>query len=561
MDRDIVDSFEEADPKKGQLSHDTDVGEHGAGLSGGQRARVSLARALYAGNDTQVFLLDDVLSALDANVGAMVFKRLTKRLRKQKAAVIIVTNDPSIPRRCDRVVLMGKATTTGKTSCSTVIDQGKYDELISRGRKLAVADQEQTSTDEVRPFLTGNMTDRPDYLLYSEASGNMTNGAVHSLRGASGHSSNGTEGFGYADPERQASMELCPDSCTTDLIESIRDIDHDKSITETGSEQLVDLGMTEVIAVYNDTEVSATEPVSSKETPQPVDGSENASRPTTTTLSSVDENMANGAIPISTYLSYLKSVRSPIVVLLMLGSYLMVNGAQFFQQYTLAKWSEAATGGMTAAMSAPFLRSLLNAAVVVSVFLWLRSYLLMRVGLRASNFLHRRMLRAVFRAPLSFFSATSSGTLMSRFGREMQTVDSGVPDSIGSVLFCFLQIFTSIGALAGIVTPAMLVPLTVVGMLYVKTMSIFRPAARDMKRAETKTRSPIYTHFGKFLSTPLLCRGCGPLNFSKLLILNRRSLAWIGHNPVHSGCNTKLGKGTSAFNRPQSWRILYRQGF
>lgn len=79
----------------------------------------------------------------------------------------------------------------------------------------------------------------------------------------------------------------------------------------------------------------------------------------------------------------------------------------------------------------------------------------------------------------------------------MQTVDSGVPDSIGSVLFCFLQIFLSIGALAGIITPAMVLPLGVVGILYVKMMGLFRPAARDMKRAETKTRSPIYTHFGE----------------------------------------------------------------
>ena len=87
---------------------------------------------------------------------------------------------------------------------------------------------------------------------------------------------------------------------------------------------------------------------------------------------------------------------------------------------------------------------------------------------------------------------------MSRFGKELETVDRGVPDSIGSVLFCFLQIFTSIGALAGVVTPAMVIPLAMVGVLYVKTMGMFRPAARDMKRAETKTRSPIYTHFGKF---------------------------------------------------------------
>ncbi|CUG91291.1 ABC transporter, putative [Bodo saltans] len=47
---------------------DTEIGERGVNLSGGQRARVSMARAVYARRD--VYLLDDPLSALDAHVGA-----------------------------------------------------------------------------------------------------------------------------------------------------------------------------------------------------------------------------------------------------------------------------------------------------------------------------------------------------------------------------------------------------------------------------------------------------------------------------------------------------------
>ena len=45
----------------------------------------------------------------------------------------------------------------------------------------------------------------------------------------------------------------------------------------------------------------------------------------------------------------------------------------------------------------------------------------------------------------------------------------------------------------------MLVPLALVGILYVKTMAKFRPAARDLKRCESKSRSPIYTHFREAL--------------------------------------------------------------
>ena len=49
------------------------VGERGISLSGGQKARLSLARALYA--DADVYLLDDPLSAVDANIGNHIFTK------------------------------------------------------------------------------------------------------------------------------------------------------------------------------------------------------------------------------------------------------------------------------------------------------------------------------------------------------------------------------------------------------------------------------------------------------------------------------------------------------
>ena len=47
------------------------IGEKGINLSGGQRARVGLARAVYS--DAQILLLDDPLSAVDANVAKNLF--------------------------------------------------------------------------------------------------------------------------------------------------------------------------------------------------------------------------------------------------------------------------------------------------------------------------------------------------------------------------------------------------------------------------------------------------------------------------------------------------------
>lgn len=52
----------------------TEIGEKGINLSGGQKARVSLARAIYQNAD--IFLFDDPLAAVDAHVGKHIFEQV-----------------------------------------------------------------------------------------------------------------------------------------------------------------------------------------------------------------------------------------------------------------------------------------------------------------------------------------------------------------------------------------------------------------------------------------------------------------------------------------------------
>ena len=59
---------------------ETVIGEKGINLSGGQRARVSLARALYY--DAQIYLIDDPLSAVDTNVAKQLFDKYSLNIDK-----------------------------------------------------------------------------------------------------------------------------------------------------------------------------------------------------------------------------------------------------------------------------------------------------------------------------------------------------------------------------------------------------------------------------------------------------------------------------------------------
>jgi len=80
----------------------TVVGKKGSTLSGGQRARVSFARALYSKAD--IFILDDLLSAVDAHVGAFLFSISIKEYLKSKT-VILITHSLYHVKHTDRILV------------------------------------------------------------------------------------------------------------------------------------------------------------------------------------------------------------------------------------------------------------------------------------------------------------------------------------------------------------------------------------------------------------------------------------------------------------------------
>jgi ABC-type glutathione transport system ATPase component len=81
----------------------TEIGERGINLSGGQKQRVNLARAVYSRSD--IVLIDDPLSAVDAHVGEHIFKHTICGLLKDKCR-ILATHQLHVLDLCDRVALV-----------------------------------------------------------------------------------------------------------------------------------------------------------------------------------------------------------------------------------------------------------------------------------------------------------------------------------------------------------------------------------------------------------------------------------------------------------------------
>jgi len=101
----------------------------GINLSGGQKARVSLARALYS-QDTKVVLMDDPLSAVDAHVGEHLFANAIAGRLGEGVTRILVTHHVHFLSRCNKVIMMDRG---------RIKHEGTYEELVAKGVDFAGA--------------------------------------------------------------------------------------------------------------------------------------------------------------------------------------------------------------------------------------------------------------------------------------------------------------------------------------------------------------------------------------------------------------------------------------
>ena len=103
---------------------DTEIGERGINLSGGQKARVALARALYTESD--IYLFDDTLSALDIHVGTYILRECILDYLRDKTR-LLVTHNVNYLKFCDHIIVMKEG---------AVEWQGSYEELLANNHIL-----------------------------------------------------------------------------------------------------------------------------------------------------------------------------------------------------------------------------------------------------------------------------------------------------------------------------------------------------------------------------------------------------------------------------------------
>nr|CAB3486519.1 unnamed protein product [Digitaria exilis] len=108
-----------------EFGDQTEIGERGINLSGGQKQRIQLARAIYQNCD--IYLLDDVFSAVDAHTGSNIFKDCLRGTLKGKT-IILVTNQVDFLHNVDNIFVVRDG---------MIAQSGKYVELLQAGSDFA----------------------------------------------------------------------------------------------------------------------------------------------------------------------------------------------------------------------------------------------------------------------------------------------------------------------------------------------------------------------------------------------------------------------------------------
>ncbi|XP_062210491.1 ABC transporter C family member 14-like [Phragmites australis] len=115
----------EKDLEMMEFGDQTEIGERGINLSGGQKQRIQLARAVY--QDCDIYLLDDVFSAVDAHTGSEIFKECVRGALKNKT-IVLVTHQVDFLHNADIIYVMKDG---------MIAQSGKYDELLRAGTDFA----------------------------------------------------------------------------------------------------------------------------------------------------------------------------------------------------------------------------------------------------------------------------------------------------------------------------------------------------------------------------------------------------------------------------------------
>ncbi|ETP52413.1 hypothetical protein F442_02568 [Phytophthora nicotianae P10297] len=131
----------------------TEIGERGINLSGGQKARVAIARAVYHSN-YDILILDDPLSAVDPHVAHAIFSRCIMGIAREKTRLLVLNSHYDLLKHADKIIVLQDGRIAGDGTYSDILAQ--FPELQSISDTLDKLEQDviDEHEDDEKPSAT-----------------------------------------------------------------------------------------------------------------------------------------------------------------------------------------------------------------------------------------------------------------------------------------------------------------------------------------------------------------------------------------------------------------------
>ncbi|XP_008836595.1 canalicular multispecific organic anion transporter 2 isoform X1 [Nannospalax galili] len=228
-----------------------------------------------------------------------------------------------------------------------------------------------------------------------------------------------------------------------------------------------------------------------------------------------EEKAQTGTVKLSVFGDYAKSVglyTTVAICLLYAGQSAAAIGANVW----LSAWAnEAAVNGR---QNNTTLRLGVYAAlgILQGLLVMLSAFTMAVGGVQAARLLHSALLHNKIRSPQSFFDTTPLGRILNRFSKDIHTIDEVLAPTI---LMLFNSFFNSISTLVVIVvsTPLFLVVVLPLAVFYGFVQRFYVATSRQLKRLESISRSPIYSHFSETVSGTSVIRAYDRIQDFKVL--------------------------------------------
>lgn len=155
-----------------------------------------------------------------------------------------------------------------------------------------------------------------------------------------------------------------------------------------------------------------------------------------------------------------------------------------------------------------YLSVLLCIAAANSVFTFVRAFSFAYGGLVAARKLHEQLLTSVINAPAKFFQTTVLGRVLNRFSSDTATADDALPFTLNILLANMFGLAGTIVVLC-LSEPYLLLALLPLTVLYKYVQSYYRHTARELRRLNSIARSPVYATFTEALEGAASIRAYG----------------------------------------------------